>query len=563
MRFHHSTRRGRNRLGQHNQHQSSNYRTAHHSAHSTSRWAQLGYCRETNIHFNRRLPVELPPVECLLASRRLWSTSVDSAAMEEEAADEQKDLIQDRLHELSLEEQKPEEARGRKQQQQLVQLAGGQSKLDMESAREKLVAQVEKHPFWSSKAARRMQLTGVEERRIYIYELVSFCERRDLEWRYEPYRGGGLASAVPFRRLELPAGSGSGPSTPVRAAAALATPSSLCSSAAGSPSSGVASADSLAFSRSIPHLSSANSMQRSFSGSTSSQAGKTTRYEPLSAIERPEPSPQHVWALPTPGAGPAEPFVGHTHSAELANSSFVKRCHGCQGRGRLKCTSCYGVGYEVCISCSGKGTTKSLCSAASSRNSAGHSDHSRSSIYANGYDQDSPDCSPFGARSADQPKRANEPGGISGAAGSVSASAWTAEACHFCHGAGQKRCWVCAGKSFNHCLGCLGSGQLRCYLNLNITWLNHRDESILNNPDAIIPRDRLRLCSGLVLLDQQADSLGALQRKRIDGATGHADHSNQLHLASKKLLDKHQQSYRQERLLKQVSSTRQSSTRHS
>lgn len=146
---------------------------------------------------------------------------------------------------------------------------------------------------------------------------------------------------------------------------------------------------------------------------------------------------------------------------------------------------------------------------------------------------------------------AGEPGGIT-----LSGSAWHTETCHNCNGAGQKRCWTCAGKSYNTCDGCLGSGQLRCYLNLNITWTNHRDECILNNNDNIIPRDRLKLSTGSLLADQIGDRLKPLQCNHIhvDGATNqqqYLNETNQLYLASKKLLEKHNRTYKQEKLLKQ------------
>ena len=572
MRFHHSTRRGRNRLAHNGGLQLGGQRAAGQLA-SASRWSQLSYCRETNIHFNRRLPVE-PPAgskqadgdslareegefveagkQVVCSPLRQLSCKSGAGANEHDQRDRGAHLLQqidDSLHKLSIGEQKEGTA------------ADSGARINLEEARERLVAQVVKHPFWSNKAARRMQLTDLEERNIYIYELLSYCERRDLEWRYEPYKGG-LVSSIPLRQRP-DFGSSATSSQPSAPAGHLTADlvagqrmqqGQLFVSAFSQPGGGSTLATKRQHHR--PWGSESESQGPSpIRRSCSSAATSTTMrdlYEPISVIERPLPSPELVWSIQVPGQLKPEPFAGYAHSTELANSSFVKRCHGCRGRGRLKCNSCYGVGYEVCISCSGKGTTKSLSSAASASNARHSSRHYgadgynlRNSTHANGYadDQDS--------SAADLGRRPEERGGISGSS-SGQGTAWLTESCHFCHGAGQKRCWVCAGKSYNHCLACSGLGQLRCYLNLTVTWINHRDESILNNSDNIIPRERLRLSSGLVIADETGNRLSALARARIDGATGRVEDANQLHLASRKLLDKHAQLYRSERLIKQV-----------
>lgn len=729
MRFHHSTRRGRNRLA----HQSAAY---HHyqqaalgagsarlpltgSGSAAGRWSQLAYCRKTSIHFNRRLPVA--PPESL--QQQPQQQQIDSPAPEGELlsvatneagggggfsqsaaesplieltqeqrqcqAQSQTLALDSRMNELSLEESNtnstnntttnssttsmttstiiPNPNLKHKQRkllpsenkkgqhafllqddaQDLIKIQT-EGKLDMESARQKLVAQVEKHPFWSNKAAKRMRLTGVEVRRVYIYELISYCERRELEWKYEPYRGG-LVRATPYRRVlasnsapgSSPATSGiatanttPGPSpaqlqhpstAPVSgnnfyystsnqtsdidgnlvpedsrqftysnqqhfdhqstsdqqqhqslgrqsSAPRTMSPASMASSgfvaesvdqrtgssmggsllAGGAPQPSsitrtpVRRANSShlvgVVASSIAHLNSpvaVNSptlvghnlylqQQQSTTltgtmGSaatntttTNSTDGHTYRFESTGNIDnrRMEPDAQLIWSIEIPPHVQPAPFAGCVHSTELPNSSFVKRCHGCQGRGRLKCNSCYGVGYEVCISCSGKGTTKSLSSGLGSSGPfsssnltsgrAGHYGSSRSSYGDN--DEDSGGA--FSTSQASNSRGRNEPGGITSSSGS--SSAWVTESCHYCHGAGQKRCWVCAGKSYNHCFGCNGTGQLRCYLNVNITWINHRDESILNNTDNIIPKERLRLSSGPVLIDQIAERLAPL-----------------------------------------------------
>lgn len=684
MRFHHSTRRGRNRLGHSSQQQS--LRWSRYSAHntSTSRWSQLSYCRETNIHFNRRLPVEPPTsLATTIASSSSHSTTSSSSSTSPKQQQQQQQHLQHRsqqsspnrtsnflserqqqnvssisggsliklshknsirlkqiktntnqqpqdadlrLHELSIEENNRKELvmhddnnkeeDGSMKKEQTKQRFGNNirgdsaqypsshtmdSKIDMESARQKLISQVEKHRLWSNKAAKKMQLTSVQERSIYIYELISFCERRDLEWRYEPYRGG-LVPSIPYRHIDH--------STPLSSPISK-TPPDLAKSPTTTKTSTVTTNELLAFdpihkktvlieksqspdsfwSTISPNSNSSsrtptktNSIKTTTSGgsttttTTSKNSTTKTRSQLATAcdnphsIDRPIPSADFVWSIDVPTQMKPEPFYSQIHSTELPNSAFVKRCHGCQGKGKLKCNSCNGVGYEVCISCHGNGTTKSLSSSHGSssgsrfKNSNYHSTsssssdnhhhyNSRNSTFANGYDTDQDHSGSYYSSSNSARTKGNEPGGITNSGGGISSfgSAWITESCHFCHGAGQKRCLMCAGKSYNHCAGCLGSGQLRCYLNLNITWFNHRDEVILNNSDNIIPKERLRICSGFMLVDEINEAILPLNCESIDGATGRVEETNQLHMASRKLLDKHIQTYRQERFIKQVS----------
>lgn len=505
-------------------------------SHVGGRWTKLGYCRETNIHFNRRLPVG-PPDAATASNATSRATSPQGTP----------DLlldgkqIGDSLNALTL---RPRDEVPKNSANKLLRLdqerranSPERVSLDLESFRQSLVSQVEKHPFWSNKAARRMQLTKVEQRRIYIYELVSYCQRRDLEWRYEPFKGGLVAGSMPYRCIEPALTSISQPSTPDRASAPIRrsslgrTMSTLCSTA--SAKSDLKSPLSRVGSTGGSQVYAPSSLRTNSTLSSTSQTD---------TIERPAVSAELVWSIQTPINIQPAPFSGHSYSCEIPQSSFVKRCHGCSGRGRIKCNTCHGVGYEVCLSCSGKGTTKTL-SRLSSPLSANDNCSYRRATSDLGNDND-PDQS-----TRDSNSRANADSGW------PSNSAWssTTESCHFCHGAGQKRCWVCAGKSYNHCSACAGAGRLRCYLNLNITWLNHRDECILNNSDSIIPRDRLRLCSGLQILDETGEpQLRPLDRGRLDGATKHLDEVEHLRAASKRLRDKHRHAYRDERFLKQV-----------
>uniref|UniRef100_A0A6G1SMQ7 Uncharacterized protein C3orf32 n=1 Tax=Aceria tosichella TaxID=561515 RepID=A0A6G1SMQ7_9ACAR len=850
MRFHHSTRRGRNRFSQGGNHHSAQggsgkFGGGSHSTSLSSRWAQLSYCRQTNIHFNRRLPVELPEelrertsvvatetgssltghhligqqddmattlAEAgIAANGRLTSASADHHTRsnnhnhhhhQQQHLSPDLDTYSERhlnlkqLDKLSLssegqivQQQQTDETNvtqhkrqnsvrrtregaaasantqhshqttcdattankynttSQQDQQQLESKLGNnidnkrsatnntttivacqQARLDLEGAREKLIAQVDKHPFWSTKAARRMRLLDLHERQIYIYELTSYCEKRDLEWRYEAYRGGKLGSgpfgvssaSVPaaaaggglLRRTPTVVGTvhhqqGQQPSSPVSRTLPIGSPSSgdatnneppPYQSAGGNQGAPVspshqqqANGGRLALISAISHnstiqrpqqlalaiggdgggavqqhqsyplvpgerrlhhahyhnhqqQSSANNrLRRScssatsspvhhqhhtvagapFGGFASSTTGAASVVQSLSSTPlqttppssgatpgepRPLPGPELVWSIEPPEHLRPQLFSSYVHTSEVPGTSFVKRCHGCDGRGRLKCTSCYGVGYEVCLSCTGKGSLRSY-SAMSAGGGLGSTSRSGLGVRSgggggvSGSDQYSGrDQSVTGSMwaNADESSsssrlgggRHNEPGGITSA---------SSEICANCSGAGQKRCWICAGRSFITCTACAGTGSLRCFLNLNITYTNHRDEVCLNNSDGIIPRDRLKLSSGLILADEIADRLRPLASGGDSGASAsysselaaaqarlspegvpnsqHSNHSHhhqhnnrantptnssrlleqmtkpgeliQLSLLSAKLLDKHWNTYKQERLIKQ------------
>lgn len=456
------------------------------------------------------------------------------------------------------------------------------SSMDLASAREKLLAQVEKKPFWSNKAARRMQLSAPEERRVYLYELISFCERRELEWRFEPYSGRLTHGSTPFRRLPMgsivvaPAGTlhqptglspliPSPPPPPVQLVAGSPAPKSPARSSPDddddynqqftprhrqSPAKHQQSAN---YNNQSPQI--ASPISQASNRSIIDTHAITTGEQQLSPLQAggavaPEqgamPSAEVVWSIEAPPKSRPDDFVGSIYTCEVPETSFVKRCHGCAGKGRLKCNSCYGVGYEVCISCSGRGTTRSwlsrsaadryasLSAAGSAVGGSGGGGISggRSSRAPTSMDpKDShSDHSHDHSTSRKLRIRAEQKtgGGITGATASH-ASPWQTESCSYCHGAGQKRCWTCAGRAYLTCTGCAGAGQVRCYLQLSITWLNHRDELLLNNNDSILPRDRLRLASGYLLIDEigsprlsplnEKDVLSKLELPATDGAT--------------------------------------------
>lgn len=68
--------------------------------------------------------------------------------------------------------------------------------VDVDYAREKLIAKVNKHLFWSSKAAKNVHIYSIEQKLVYIYTLESFTEKRSIEWQYEPHNNKWSRSAL-------------------------------------------------------------------------------------------------------------------------------------------------------------------------------------------------------------------------------------------------------------------------------------------------------------------------------------------------------------------------------
>lgn len=540
MRFHHSTRRGRSSRYQHSV--VGGYQQQQRLT-SSRGWSQVNYCRETNILFNRRQVIEPPLSSSLSAAaaesnREALRRKISAPNMQNDKQGKTKRMTTgyEEHHQLRQQQRKAFSstetiAENSKmipatQPTNLNKTISFKSeRLDMTSVREKLIAQVNKHPFWSNKAAKRMELSLVEERDVFLYELQSYCERRELEWKFEPYTGGLSAvvttSKFPYKQ----------PSTsPEAAKAAASSNKSLKKEPAFvyresvfliPPPKTTELSDTIE--ESAGNIKSRGTIQRTVSASA---AIATSNQHKI-------PDKRVVWAIEVPARlVPAltdlYPWQGSVYSKELPDSSFVKKCHCCQGKGRLKCASCYGVGYEVCLSCSGKGTTKSLSSSHSmantdSRSTGGKSYHDNSRNSNNSwYDKES---SLFSAN-ADSKRSYGEPGGITSSSGTSSSgggflsssSAWATESCHLCHGAGQKRCWICSGRAYIACQACHGSGKLRCYLNMVVTWINHRDEFLLNLDDNVIPKDRLKLSSGLCIAQEEADQLRPISELKVESA---------------------------------------------
>ncbi len=108
----------------------------------------------------------------------------------------------------------------------------------------------------------------------------------------------------------------------------------------------------------------------------------------------------------------------------VPNTSNVKSCHRCRGTGGVVCKDCNGKGWYRCMHCHGDGWL-----------------------------------------------------GEGGGNGSR-------ERCFYCqhskHGHGQQDCPKCNTKGKVNCSTCDGQGQVRCYIQLSITWKVHTAEHIVD-----------------------------------------------------------------------------------
>lgn len=78
--------------------------------------------------------------------------------------------------------------------------------------------------------------------------------------------------------------------------------------------------------------------------------------------------------------------------------------------------------------------------------------------------------------------------------------------CFYCqhskHGHGQQDCTKCGSKGKVNCNTCEGHGQIRCYIQLSITWKTNTAEHIIERLD--LPTDLIRDVSGQVAYEEEA-----------------------------------------------------------
>ena len=78
--------------------------------------------------------------------------------------------------------------------------------------------------------------------------------------------------------------------------------------------------------------------------------------------------------------------------------------------------------------------------------------------------------------------------------------------CFYCqhskHGHGQQDCTKCGSKGKVNCNTCEGHGQIRCYIQLSITWKTNTAEHIIERLN--LPTDLIRDVSGQVAYEEEA-----------------------------------------------------------
>jgi hypothetical protein len=66
--------------------------------------------------------------------------------------------------------------------------------------------------------------------------------------------------------------------------------------------------------------------------------------------------------------------------------------------------------------------------------------------------------------------------------------------CQYCRNTNQRSCYKCEGVCTLKCKTCKGRGQLKCFIELTISWVNHVDEYVYNRTD--LPDDLVKKVSG-------------------------------------------------------------------
>ncbi|TRY63965.1 hypothetical protein TCAL_13601 [Tigriopus californicus] len=143
-------------------------------------------------------------------------------------------------------------------------------------------------------------------------------------------------------------------------------------------------------------------------------------------------------------AVPSQPFKDEVRLIPIPNTSAIKACHRCRGTGGVTCRDCAGKGWYRCIHCHGDGWIA---------DSGGHR-----------------------------------------------------ERCFYCHhskqGHGHQDCGKCNTKGKVNCATCEGQGQIRCFIQLSITWKVHTAEHIVDHLS--LPQDLIRDVSGQVAFEEES-----------------------------------------------------------
>ncbi|XP_067119626.1 protein SSUH2 homolog [Centruroides vittatus] len=170
-------------------------------------------------------------------------------------------------------------------------------------------------------------------------------------------------------------------------------------------------------------------------------------------------------------------FLNFTTHIIIPCTLSIKNCNTCNGGGQKYCYACTGNGWENCYYCQGLGYKVQL---------QGES-----------------------------------------------------EKCQQCLGTGKKKCWKCNGESLLICKLCQGSGQIKCYIQLIVSWINHKGEEISEEPT--ISKEKLRTVSGQIIFQEEQTNVWPILHF----------HNEAVNRSSEKLINTHKNIFSNEKCLMQ------------
>ncbi|CAL8082576.1 unnamed protein product [Orchesella dallaii] len=173
------------------------------------------------------------------------------------------------------------------------------------------------------------------------------------------------------------------------------------------------------------------------------------------------------WDLP---ASPSKPFHSEVKVIEVPHTASVKPCHRCRGTGTMACPSCHGKGFTRCLACQGEGW--------------GLGSESRER------------CIVCGSSS---------------------------------HGHGRQDCNRCGAKGRVACPVCDSYGQLKCFIQLTVSWKVNVGEYITGGDE--VPHDLLRQADGQIGIEETGIRVAPLPSDIVSDET--------LAMASAQLISEH------------------------
>lgn len=159
---------------------------------------------------------------------------------------------------------------------------------------------------------------------------------------------------------------------------------------------------------------------------------------------------------------PNQAFKDEVRLVPVPNTISIKTCHRCRGTGGIVCKECSGKGWSRCIHCHGDGY---LADGSGMRERCFYCQHSK-------------------------------------------------------HGHGQLDCAKCHTKGKVNCVTCEGNGQIKCYIQLSITWKVHTAEHISSGPvgnEVLLPHELIRDVSGQVAFEEEAEKVNPLETNPDQG----------------------------------------------